>query len=151
MTRPVLLLALALFAVLFSAALSVGDRTHRNLAAGLVGPSPAASTTAVRVDVSPRLLAAHARRQHPHRRTTSLDWDALAECESGGDWSVNSGNGYYGGIQFLQRTWESFHGTDFAPRADLAARWQQIRVAERVLRTQGLVAWPACTLKLGWR
>jgi hypothetical protein len=78
-------------------------------------------------------------------------WDELAQCESRGDWHINTGNGYYGGLQFWQPTWEGFGGTEFAPRADLASREHQIVVAERVLAVQGWNAWPACSRKLGLR
>lgn len=78
-------------------------------------------------------------------------WDALAECESGGDWSINTGNGYYGGVQFSQSTWEGFGGTEYAARADLATRGQQIAIAERVLAGQGWGAWPTCSAQVGAR
>jgi resuscitation-promoting factor RpfA len=78
-------------------------------------------------------------------------WDALARCESGGNWRINTGNGYYGGLQFSQRTWQAFGGGSYAPRADLATREQQIAVAERTLAQQGWGAWPACSRKLGLR
>ncbi len=76
-------------------------------------------------------------------------WDALAQCESSGNWSINTGNGYYGGLQFAQATWEGFGGTQYAWRADLASRSQQIAIAERVLVGQGWGAWPACSARLG--
>jgi len=72
------------------------------------------------------------------------DWDAVAQCESGGNWSINTGNGYYGGLQFSQSTWDSFGGGAYAPRADLASKSEQITVAERVLDAQGRGAWPTC-------
>ncbi|MGW7088775.1 transglycosylase family protein [Streptomyces sp. NPDC054871] len=71
-------------------------------------------------------------------------WDKLAECESGGSWSADAGNGYYGGLQFSQQVWEEYGGLDFAPSADLASRSQQISVAEKVLDDQGTEAWPSC-------
>ncbi|WP_327355556.1 transglycosylase family protein [Streptomyces sp. NBC_01304] len=71
-------------------------------------------------------------------------WDRLAACESGGVWSADMGNGYYGGLQFSQETWEAFGGLDHAPRADLASRSEQIAVAEKVLAAQGKDAWPTC-------
>ncbi len=71
-------------------------------------------------------------------------WEAIAQCESGGNWHTNSGNGYYGGLQFYQSTWEAAGGLVYAPRADLATREQQIAVAEKVLRMQGWQAWPQC-------
>jgi resuscitation-promoting factor RpfA len=72
------------------------------------------------------------------------DWDAVAACESSGNWSINTGNGYYGGLQFSQGTWAAYGGTEFAPRADLATKDQQITVAERTLDRQGPGAWPSC-------
>jgi multidrug efflux pump subunit AcrA (membrane-fusion protein) len=72
------------------------------------------------------------------------DWDAVAECESGGNWSINTGNGYYGGLQFSSSTWLAFGGGVYAPRADLAAKAQQIAIAEKVLAEQGRGAWPIC-------
>ncbi|TXR55994.1 transglycosylase family protein [Quadrisphaera setariae] len=76
-------------------------------------------------------------------------WDRLAVCESTSDWSINSGNGYYGGLQFSQTTWQEFGGGQYASRADLASRAQQIAIAEKVLAVQGWGAWPACSAKLG--
>ncbi len=76
-------------------------------------------------------------------------WDQLAQCESGGDWAINTGNGYYGGLQFSASTWQAFGGGAYAPRADQASREQQIAVAEQTLATQGWGAWPACSAKLG--
>jgi murein DD-endopeptidase MepM/ murein hydrolase activator NlpD len=76
-------------------------------------------------------------------------WDAVAQCESSGNWAINTGNGFYGGLQFKQSTWEAFGGTEFAPRADLATREQQIVVAERTLQGQGWGAWPVCSQKAG--
>lgn len=76
-------------------------------------------------------------------------WDRVAECESGGNWSIDTGNGYYGGLQLSQETWESFGGTAYAPSADLASRSQQIAVAEKVLGAQGPEAWQACAIVAG--
>ncbi|MFE7100502.1 transglycosylase family protein [Streptomyces erythrochromogenes] len=76
-------------------------------------------------------------------------WDCVADCESGGRWAVNTGNGFYGGLQFWQPTWEEYGGLAFAQRADLAARAQQIRVAQEVLATQGWNAWPVCSKRYG--
>jgi hypothetical protein len=72
------------------------------------------------------------------------DWSGVAQCESSGNWSINTGNGYYGGLQFSSPTWLGHGGGQFAPRADLASPAQQIAVAERVLLTQGVGAWPTC-------
>ncbi|MFE5283774.1 transglycosylase family protein [Nocardia sp. NPDC056611] len=76
-------------------------------------------------------------------------WDALASCESGGNWAINTGNGYFGGIQFDQSTWERQGGTRYAPRADMATREEQIAIAEVTRARQGWGAWPACTSRLG--
>lgn len=78
-------------------------------------------------------------------------WDQLAQCESGGDWSIDTGNGYSGGLQFADSTWAGYGGTEYAPRASQATREEQIAVAERVQASQGWGAWPACTAKLGIR
>lgn len=79
------------------------------------------------------------------------DWDRLAHCESTSNWSINTGNGFYGGLQFTPSTWRGFGGGQFAPSAHLATREQQIFVAEKVLAVQGWGAWPACSRKLGLR
>jgi murein DD-endopeptidase MepM/ murein hydrolase activator NlpD len=76
-------------------------------------------------------------------------WDKVAHCESSGNWHVNSGNGYYGGLQFAASTWKSFGGAVYASRADLATKNQQIAVAEKVLRSQGPGAWPVCSVRAG--
>jgi len=78
-------------------------------------------------------------------------WDRLASCESGGNWSINTGNGFYGGLQFTSGTWLGYGGGTYADRADHATRSQQIAVANRVLASQGWGAWPACSSKLGLR
>ncbi|MER7837119.1 transglycosylase family protein [Streptomyces sp. NPDC096040] len=76
-------------------------------------------------------------------------WDKVAACESSGDWGINTGNGYYGGLQFTQSTWEAYGGTRYAPRADLATKDQQIAVAEKVMDGQGPGAWPVCSVQAG--
>jgi hypothetical protein len=76
----------------------------------------------------------------------SVNWDAIAQCESGGNWSTNTGNGFYGGLQFKPATWSANGGVGH-PAA--ASRAEQIRVAENVLRTQGLKAWPTCGSRAG--
>ncbi|MEU9475342.1 transglycosylase family protein [Streptomyces sp. NPDC048191] len=75
---------------------------------------------------------------------TASEWDAVAQCESGGNWSINTGNGFYGGLQFTNSTWAAYGGTAYASRADLATKAQQIAVAEKVLAGQGKGAWPVC-------
>ena len=78
-------------------------------------------------------------------------WDRLAACESTSTWNANTGNGYYGGIQFDRGTWLRHGGAQYAPRADLATRAQQIAVGQRTLAAQGWGAWPACSRRLGLR
>ena len=73
--------------------------------------------------------------------SASPNWDAIAQCESGGNWAINTGNGYYGGLQFSLPTWYANGGTGMPNQA---SRAEQIRVAENVLRTQGIGAWPVC-------
>ena len=76
-------------------------------------------------------------------------WDKVAKCESTNNWSINTGNGYYGGLQFTQSTWAAYGGLNYAPRADLATKSEQIAVAERVLASQGSGAWPVCSVQAG--
>ncbi|TQK50618.1 murein DD-endopeptidase MepM/ murein hydrolase activator NlpD [Streptomyces sp. SLBN-118] len=76
-------------------------------------------------------------------------WEKVAACESTNNWKTNTGNGYYGGLQFTQSTWEAYGGRQYAPRADLASKDQQIAVAEKVLKGQGPRAWPACSSRAG--
>ncbi|MFJ5778269.1 transglycosylase family protein [Streptomyces sp. NPDC093094] len=76
-------------------------------------------------------------------------WGCVAECESGGNWHINTGNGFYGGLQFWQPTWVGFGGLEYAPRADLATRAEQIAVAGEVLAVQGWSAWPVCSKRYG--
>lgn len=78
-------------------------------------------------------------------------WDSIAQCESGGNWAINTGNGYHGGLQFSPSTWNAHGGQEYAPYAYMATREQQIAVAERVKASQGWGAWPACTSRLGLR
>ncbi|GGV80925.1 LysM peptidoglycan-binding domain-containing protein [Streptomyces griseoloalbus] len=75
---------------------------------------------------------------------TASEWDAVAQCESGGNWSINTGNGYYGGLQFSASTWAAYGGTAYAASADQASKAQQIEIAEKVLAGQGKGAWPVC-------
>jgi nucleoid-associated protein YgaU len=79
----------------------------------------------------------------------SVNWDAIAQCESGNNWSINTGNGYYGGLQFSQGTWNAYGGGNYASTANQASRSQQIAVAEKVLAGQGIGAWPVCGKRAG--
>jgi cell wall-associated NlpC family hydrolase len=76
-------------------------------------------------------------------------WDRVAACESSGNWHINTGNGYYGGLQFTRGTWLAYGGGKYAPRADLATKAEQIIIAEKVLAGQGPGAWPVCSVKAG--
>ncbi|MFC0601375.1 transglycosylase family protein [Streptomyces palmae] len=76
-------------------------------------------------------------------------WDRVAECESGGLWSANSGNGFYGGLQLTLEMWKHYGGTAYAPRPDLASRSQQIAVAEAMLADRGPQGWPSCSVEAG--
>jgi len=78
-------------------------------------------------------------------------WDTLARCESTGNWAINTGNGFYGGVQFDQNTWERQGGLRYAPRADLATREEQIAIAEVTRARQGWGAWPVCSGRIGSR
>ncbi|MET7691321.1 transglycosylase family protein [Streptomyces sp. NPDC005483] len=76
-------------------------------------------------------------------------WDRIAQCESGGNWHINTGNGYYGGLQFSAGTWRAYGGTAYAPTADQATESQQIAVATKVQSAQGWGAWPTCSARAG--
>ena len=76
------------------------------------------------------------------------DWDRLAQCEAGGNWHINTGNGFYGGLQFTNQTWNGFGGGKYAPNAHQATKSQQIEIAQKVLQTQGPGAWPVCGANL---
>lgn len=109
--------------------------------AAAAAPAPAAAAPAASAPAdSPRVTT--------FTRQRSV-WDDLAMCESSGDWQINSGNGFYGGLQFWQPTWEMFGGLKYARRADLATPQHQIDIAEAVLRVQGWNAWPTCSRKIG--
>lgn len=108
-------------------------------------PRIAAATATVATAVAAPLIGLAG----PAEAADDSTWDALAQCESSGNWSINTGNGFYGGLQFYQPTWEGYGGTQYAPRADLASREAQIAIAEKVLAGQGWGAWPACSAELG--
>ncbi|MFJ4593245.1 transglycosylase family protein [Kitasatospora sp. NPDC088861] len=76
-------------------------------------------------------------------------WDSVAQCESGGNWSISTGNGFSGGLQFTPSTWRAYGGTAYAPQAHQASKAEQITVAEKVLASQGPGAWPVCSAKAG--
>ncbi|MET7365488.1 transglycosylase family protein [Streptomyces sp. NPDC005566] len=133
--RPVesaLALLLILLSVLGLAGRSAAD-TPARVAPAQVAPAQAVTARAATVQTA----AAPA-------FVTGTDWDRIAECESNGRWNINTGNGYHGGLQFAPSTWRAHGGGQYAPRADLATRSEQIAVGERVARSQGLSAWPTC-------
>lgn len=111
-------------------------------------PDGPTNTSAVLRDVSEGLRAAAAVPAYACA-DDQWPWGCVAECESSGDWHINTGNGFYGGLQFWHPTWVEHGGLRYAPRADLATRPQQIAVAEEVLRTQGWGAWPVCSRRYG--
>ncbi|MEU9996463.1 transglycosylase family protein [Streptomyces sp. NPDC050848] len=84
-----------------------------------------------------------------HASPSADAWDALAQCEASGNWQANTGNGFYGGLQFTADTWTEFGGTRYAPSAEQASREAQISVAQQVLATQGPAAWPVCSTQAG--
>lgn len=85
----------------------------------------------------------------PAQAATTNTWERLAACESGGNWHINTGNRYYGGVQFSDGTWDGNGGNRFAKRADLATKAEQIVIAEKVLDARGWSPWPACSSRLG--
>ena len=105
-------------------------RQHARLALGMTAVAGAAGAVALLGPASPA--------------QASVNWDAVAQCESGGNWGTSTGNGFYGGLQFTRSTWAAYGGTKYASSANKASRSQQIRVAEKVLRGQGIGAWPVC-------
>lgn len=122
--------------------------------------APAMSVAIIPPTIPPIVEAAPVVTEPPQTTTTSTTqpvvsessrWDQLAECESGGNWSINTGNGFSGGVQFLRSTWLAMGGGEFAPDAYLASKAEQIVIAERLLEVSGWGAWPGCTRKFGWR
>jgi resuscitation-promoting factor RpfA len=110
---------------------------HRKPTTSTVGVAKLAFTGAV-IGGGGIALAGHA------AAAPDSEWDRVAACESGGNWGINTGNGYHGGLQFSQGTWAAHGGGEYASAANQATRDQQIAVAERVLATQGRGAWPVC-------
>ena len=84
-----------------------------------------------------------------HAQAVDTVWDRVAACESGGDWDIGTGNGYYGGLQFSASTWRAFGGQWYAARADQGTKSHQIAIARRVLAVQGPGAWPTCSVRAG--
>ena len=109
------------------------ERLLKNVRSTLVKAVKVASVAGA-MAVAPLALGAGA-------ANADVNWDAVAACESGGNWAINTGNGYYGGLQFTKGTWSANGGSGLPNQA---SRSEQIRVAENVLRTQGIGAWPVC-------
>jgi LysM repeat protein len=116
----------------------------RHRAPSTTGRTIARTALAGAVAGAPLLAAAPAANAAP-----DSVWDRVAQCESSGNWNINTGNGFFGGLQFTSSTWQSFGGAQFAGSANQASREQQIIVAERVLAGQGWGAWPVCSRKAG--
>lgn len=102
-----------------------------------------------RVALTGAVMAAPFALTVPANAADESTWDAVAECESGGDWQISTGNGYEGGLQFDSSTWSGYGGDEYAASASEATREQQIAVAERVLEAQGPSAWPSCGPEAG--
>ncbi|MEU1001023.1 transglycosylase family protein [Streptomyces tibetensis] len=113
-----------------------GKGTHRR-------PSKASRVIAI-AGVTGAAVAAPLMAAGNASAASTSEWDTVAQCESGGNWSINTGNGYYGGLQFSASTWAAYGGTQYASTADQASKDQQIQVAEKVLASQGKGAWPVC-------
>ncbi|PBC71048.1 nucleoid-associated protein YgaU [Streptomyces sp. TLI_235] len=110
-------------------------------------PAHAASATAGAADTV--ATAANAATEAAPAAGQGIDWDKVAACESGRRWHLNTGNGYYGGLQFNQQTWRANGGTAYAARPDLASREQQIAVAEHLAARRGTAPWPTCGARAG--
>ena len=85
----------------------------------------------------------------PAHATDLSVWDRVAQCESSGNWAINTGNGFYGGLQFTRSTWLGYGGGAYASTANLASKSQQIAIAQKVLASQGPGAWPVCSVRAG--
>ncbi|MFJ3304883.1 transglycosylase family protein [Streptomyces sp. NPDC086549] len=108
-------------------------------------PSKAKATRAIALaGVTGAAIAAPLMASGTASAATASEWDAVAQCESGGNWAINTGNGYYGGLQFSASTWAAYGGAKYAGTADKATKAQQIEIAEKVLAAQGKGAWPVC-------
>ncbi|MFF8288646.1 transglycosylase family protein [Streptomyces sp. NPDC016309] len=115
----------------------------RNTVGGLAAAALCASAAALVLVAPTAAQAAHAPWIAADRTGGRVDWDAIAQCESSGNWRANTGNGHYGGLQFKQSSWVAAGGLKYAPRADLATKREQIATARRLAAMQGMGAW-AC-------
>ena len=130
--------------------LAPADSAHAEV---LDAPADASAPPVLRLQARFQPIPTRAPAPAPRAKTPAVSgdavWDRLAQCESGGNWSINTGNGYYGGLQFSLGTWAGYGGTAYAARPDLASRVEQIAVAERLRAARGYAPWPACAAKLG--
>jgi LysM repeat protein len=117
-----------------------GPGVVRAAMASIPAPPPAGSPTSAPAASPPAPASA----PPAEGSSSGVNWSAIAACESGGNWSANTGNGFYGGLQFTEQTWQAYGGGQYASTADQAAPAQQIAVAQRVLAGQGVGAWPVC-------
>jgi LysM repeat protein len=106
-------------------------------------PAPVTPVSAPQADPAAPVQAAPVQAAAPSS-SGGADWSAIAACESGGNWGANTGNGFYGGLQFTEQTWLAYGGGQYASSADQASESQQIAVAQQVLAGQGIGAWPVC-------
>jgi hypothetical protein len=116
-----------------------------------VAPRPSNGPAVVPMEATLVIIPAAPAAQASRRAAFSSGgvWDALAQCESSGNWAINTGNGYYGGLQFSLGTWNGYGGAEFAEYPHQATREEQIVVAERLRAARGYQPWPACRAKLG--
>jgi hypothetical protein len=119
-----------------------------SLSTTVIASPPAARMEATLVVARPAPVRVQPVVATPTYAGTSV-WDDLARCESGGNWAINTGNGYYGGLQFSHATWHGYGGGEFAEFPHEATREEQIVVAERLRAARGYAPWPACRFKLG--
>jgi len=126
--------------------MNTSTRMNTSMGKSKLGTAARRGVTLAAVSAAGLALSATAANAAVPTATSGSTWDALAQCESGGNWSTNTGNGFSGGLQFTDSTWAAYGGTGSAANA---TREQQIAVAENVQASQGWGAWPACAAKLG--
>jgi hypothetical protein len=124
--------------------ISVGERLELPASGHVPRWMERAAQAAAHARSAPRSSAVADSRAQAPASSNGVNWAAIAACESGGDWSANTGNGFYGGLQFSEGTWLAYGGGQYASSANLASESQQIAVADRVLAGQGIGAWPVC-------
>jgi len=107
-------------------------------------PAPPPAPVAAAAPAAPSAGSAPVASAPAPASSSGVNWDAIAQCESGGNWGISTGNGFYGGLQFTEGTWLANGGGQYASSANLASRAQQIAVANNVLASQGIGAWPVC-------